>query len=225
MSNPPIRPDPNQPMSDDIKLAVAFLQDARPNFRLAGWAGIGAQRSMTTPTAKIRFQNLKRKYLAETANEAAVAPTAAPHDDEEKQGEGEDDMPTPTTRHGTQSTAKGDAGEESPVPAHHRFADPKPCVFPNLGRSAQSSAQSYLEADPASSNKKARDDEYEANRLEWNLRRGWAVPRDNTFQEWIYPGEGHGQGGQKLPEGEPGSDRPLRETPEGQKRSNSCPQP
>ena len=52
MSNAPNRPDPNLPLSDDMKLALAYLEDARPNFRLGGWAGIGAQRSMTTATAK-----------------------------------------------------------------------------------------------------------------------------------------------------------------------------
>lgn len=64
-----------------------------------------------------------------------------------------------------------------------------------------SSAQTDSEAGPTGSTNKAGDDEYEALRRKYGLPPGWAVPRDDTLQEWIFPGEGSGQAGERVPKG------------------------
>ncbi|KAK8122981.1 hypothetical protein PG984_011651 [Apiospora sp. TS-2023a] len=177
---------------------------------------------------EIRFQNVKRKYLAETANEAAAAPTAAapaaaalvadaavasnsaasvtgpprqnPRANPHDDEEGKGDGEHDMSATSARRATKEDAeDEETPIPPHNRVADPKLYVFPNLGRSTPCPPPiDSLRLTLVLSSDETELDRYKATRLKYGIRRGWSVPRDETLQEWYVPEGLEGKDGQGL---------------------------
>ncbi|KAK7915048.1 hypothetical protein PG985_012751 [Apiospora marii] len=193
-------------MSEDLKIAMGLIESLYPEFKLKNWQAIADENRNSLATVKQRFPKTIDKYKEasqgdlNTPNSTSVPVAAAPRppqapvegtqrnlnrtapDEYEDEEHDDESMPPPPppkrARRSTRSTTK-----DQTVSGTDEDSMPPPPTPKRASRNTQSNTKEQTVSDTD-------EDLYETNLLKYGGPRGWPVPVDDTFKEWIFPGEG-----------------------------------